>query len=161
MENVKKEKSVVNNQSVVEEYKKSYELTEAEINALPKVLCQIEKIVTKKGNVFFTLTARFDGAKGKYKKSKNIDEQLYNHFVRKHNLNPNLGKYVISLPVRFVEGLSKQGNPYKSYQIYLSDKIAINDLLKYFDLTELADFEYHMDFIKCTDQIEVDDVEEF
>lgn len=137
-------------------FKSSYELTIEEIQALPKVPCQINKIVTNKGKIYFQIKVKFIGDGYEYKKEITIKEAEYNHFVRKHRLDPSKGTYVVELPVRFIKGINTLKKEYHILQIFLSEKCTITEFLKTFDINELVDIGYKIDFVERDDVADVE-----
>ncbi len=160
MEDLKKQ-TVKNEKVDLNDFKSSFELSDDEFKALKSITCQIEKVITKKGSVFHNLTIRFDGKEYSYKKQISLDQAKYEHFVRKNNFDKAKGKYVINLPYRLIKGINSIGKEYNMIQIFLSRTITINEMLKHFDLSELKDIEFNMEFVHNHKNMNVEVEEEF
>ena len=141
------------------EFKEWFNMTDEEIKNLDKAVCKVEKFLSKSKKNYFTLEIRLDGFDGSYKLNVSLDENQYNHFVRKHELDPNKGRYVLKLPIRFISGIGKNGIEYHLYQVFLSNKMTIHAFLKRSDLIELDDLNYKINWLThdTNEEIEVQD----
>lgn len=148
----------------LQEVKEYYELNDTEFKKIEKLLCQITKTVSRKGQAYFNLVVRVDDQINKkyhFKKTIRLEENDFMHFLRMTERDPEQPVHVLHLPVRFIKGINKNGNEYSHIQVFLSKERAISDFLRNYEITEIEAIGYKIKWFKRLKTIDQEDIIDF